>query len=212
MRRTQGFTIVEMLIALAVIAVAFAALAYTQITSLKASTHSRLASETKTEATKVLEDQQSKVLRVDLTPSGIGGNSQGGAYDDDPTSSYESFWFIDYYYACPSAVDPPGATGGQPAVRGGSRSNLRFDLPSECTGTVGPTSVQDGTVESTWTIAGVSGADGEGLVDITVTSTHSGGGPTVQLSDRLSCYDVYPSPKIDAPAPCPVPEVSGGGR
>ncbi|MEJ2666259.1 MAG: type II secretion system protein [Deinococcales bacterium] len=195
-RRRQGFTIIELLIALAVIGIAFAALAFTQVSSLRSTTTSRVASETKTVATNVLESKVSKVLTV---------ASSGAAQYDDVSSGYKSFYFIDYYYSCPTVVTPPVGT------RGHNADNLRPSSEISCSGTEAPVTVQDGTVTPTWTIAGESGPEGEGVIDITVSAKHSSG-TTVVVSDRLSCYDVYPSPKVDAPAPCPVPTVGGGGR
>ena len=198
MRRARGLTVVEVLIALAVIAVAFAALAYAQLTSLKASSRSRLTSQAKTVAENVLENQLKQVLKVD-TSSSISGT----AYNDGSSTNPKEFYFVDYYYGCPSPAEPiQHPTGTRSAVN---------SAVIQCTGTVQRT-VQDGTVKATWTIDGESGPLGEGVVDITVTAKHSSG-PSVTLSDRVSCYDVYPSPTIDTPAPCPVAEQSpGGGR
>ncbi|HKI57703.1 MAG TPA: type II secretion system protein [Trueperaceae bacterium] len=203
MRLERGFTIIELLIALAIIGIAFVALALTEVNNLKASSRTRIASEAKTVATNVLESKVSDILRVDTT-SGV------ATYDDAPTGSpYKSYYFIDYYYACPTRVDPPAG------IRSGTMNDLRASTGGgatiHCTGTTSPVTVQDGTVTASWSIVGETGPLGEGMLDITVTATHSAG-PSVVLSDRLSCYDVYPSPKIDAPAPCPTPTVSGGGR
>ncbi|MEJ2358698.1 MAG: type II secretion system protein [Deinococcales bacterium] len=196
MRRAKGLTIVEVLIALAVIAVAFAALAYAQLTSLKASSRSRLTSEAKTVAENVLEDRVKDVLKVDTS------STLASQFNDGTSTHPKEFFFVDYYYGCPTVETIQNPTGTRSAVNTGE---------IECTGTTQRT-VQDGTVDATWTIDGESGPLGEGVIDISVTAKHSAG-PSVTVSDRVSCYDVYPSPTIDTPAPCPVAEQSpGGGR
>ncbi len=200
MRRTAGLTIVELLIALAIIAVAFAALGFAQLTSLRASSHSKLASEAKTAAADKLESLDSQILKV--VDASTSSSYTDRSYPDPSTggTTYESFYFIDYYYSCPSVISSSyWATSTRTALRGVA-----------CTGSSSKT-VQDGTIGTNWSIKGETGPNGEGVIDITVTSTHSAG-PSVTVSDRLSCYDVYPSPTIDVPAPCPVPTQAGGGR
>jgi len=195
MRLARGLTVIEVLIALAVIAVAFAALAYAQLTSLKASSRSRITSEAKTVAENVLEDQLKQVLHVDTTISAT------SPYNDGTSTSPKEFYFVDYYWGCSSSVSIKNPSGNRSAVN---------SSVVQCTDTV-QRNVQDGTIDATWTIAGESGPLGEGVIDITVTGNHSAGA-SVTVSDRVSCYDVYPSPTIDTPAPCPVATQSGGGR
>lgn len=195
MRRAKGLTIVEVLIALAIIAVAFAALAFAQLTSLKASSRSRLTSEAKTVAENVLEGQLKQVLKVDT------GSSVQSQFNDGTSTSPKEYFFVDYYWGCSSPETILNPTGSRSAVNTSA---------IQCTGSVQRT-VQDGTVDATWTIAGESGPLGEGVIDISVTAKHSAG-PSVTVADRVSCYDVYPSPTIDTPAPCPVPTQTGGGR
>lgn len=207
MKGTRGLTILEVMIALAVIAVAFAALAFTQLTSLRSSSRSRLVSETKTVANNVMQDELAKVLLVGTVTS---TSPYLDATFTDPTgTTYKSYYFIDFYYSCPGVVTSLPAD-----VRSGDTDNLRdssSDPPVKCSGQTSPKTVQDGTVTTSWTMKGEAGPTGEGVIDITVTAKHSAG-PTVVLSDRLSCYDVYPSPTVDTPAPCPTPTTGGGGR
>lgn len=174
--RASGFTLIEVLIALAVIGVAFGALALSQVNNMRASVTARLATETKAAANQVLEGLMADVL----VTTGAAPNL--------------TFAFNDYYWSCPTAVTP--AAGAMPVAT--SRT---------CTGT---TSVGDVTV--THAIAGLAGVRGEGVLGITVTATHAHRGQTLTIGDRVTCYDIYPSPTSTAPEPCPEPLASGGGR
>ncbi len=187
----KGLTVIEVLIALAVIAVAFAALAYVQVTNLHATARSRLTTEAKTVAANVLQARIDQILQVEKS---------GDSRYNDASTGYESYYFVDYYWSCLSSQTIQNPSGTRTALRSVT-----------CSDTGAEEAVQDGMVTPKWTIIGESGVGGEGVIDITVTATHSAG-PAVTLSDRLSCYDVYPSPTIDTPAPCPVPTQTGGGR
>lgn len=194
MTRNQGLTVIEVLIALAVIAAAFAVLAYAQVTNLKASSRMRVASEAKSVAESVLESKVAEVLNV---------YTSGNSIYNDASSGYKSYAFIDYYWTCAS----DGTVDAQsPSSWTGSRTGLRTVT---CTG-ADTRPAQDGNVTADWKIGGESGPLGEGVIHVDVTATFKG--IAVTVSDRLSCYDVYPSPTIDTPAPCPVPEQTGGGR
>ena len=191
MKRSHGLTVIEVLIALVVIAVAFAALAYVQVTNLRATARSRLATEAKTVAENVMQKKVDGILQV----------ATSGLSDlNDASTGYKSFYFVDYYWGCSTSQTIQHASGTRSALRSVT-----------CESTDSPVAVQDGTVTPHWKIAGESGVTGEGVIDITVTATHSAG-PVVTLSDRVSCYDIYPSPTIDTPAPCPLPTQTGGGR
>lgn len=181
----KGLTLVETLIALAVVGIAFGALLMSQVSNLRASAQSRFATEAKAAAVQVLEQKSADVLKSETTTNPL--------YADDPTTG-RSFYFVDYFYSCPTRVNPPSA------LRGGSSSNLR-NVPCQGSETLG-------NVEVVWRIYGENGILGEGVVTLVVTAQHQRG-PRVTMGRRVTCYDVYPSPTQDKPAPCPPP---GGGR
>lgn len=182
----QGLTLVETLIALAVLGIAFAALLMSQLSNLQTSAQSRYATDTKAAAVRVLEERSAQVLKSEvLTPP--------SPYIDDPKSN-RSFYFVDYFYGCPTPVPPP------PTLRGGQIRNLR---PVPCA-----QEERQGPIAVKWRILGEGGVLGEGVVTIVVTAEHDRG-PRVTIGRRVTCYDVYPSPTQDQPAPCPPP---GGGR
>ncbi|MGQ9735841.1 MAG: prepilin-type N-terminal cleavage/methylation domain-containing protein [Thermaceae bacterium] len=187
----RGLTVVELLIAIAVIGLAFSALLSSQLSSLRTSAQARYASDAKAFAVEVLERKSAEVLRVETVP---------------PTSPYldeedtgRSFFFIDYYYGCPTPVTPPPGSSIRP--------NLRR---MECRGT----EVNPAGIQADWAILGESsapnpwGVRAEGVVTLVVTARHPQG-PQVTVGRRVTCYDVYPSPTHDKPRPCPEP---GGGR
>jgi prepilin-type N-terminal cleavage/methylation domain-containing protein len=174
MRRQQGFTLTEVLIAVAVIGITFGALALVQVTNLRASVSARLLTDTKAAANIVLEGLMAQVLATRVV------------------NGVRQFDFNDFYWSCPTPVQPlpPGA--------------LPVVTWRDCTGT---RTIGDVTVAHS--IRGESGVLGEGVLTVTVTATHRHGGQTLTLGDRITCYDIYPSPTATAPAPCPRP---GGGR
>lgn len=176
MRKRHGFTIIEVLIALAVIGVSFAAMALVQVTNLRASSAAKLTTATKAAANQTLEGIMADVLEVSGSP---------GSY---------VYAFNDYYWSCPTAVTP--VAGALPVV-----------TKRACTGTK-----KVGGVDINYSIVGEGGVLGEGVLTVTVTASNPDGGRTVTLGDRVTCYDIYPSPTSTAPAPCPVPTPSGGGR
>src|SRR5690606_23197412 len=176
MRHDKGMTIVEVLIAVAVVGIAFAAMAFIQTNNLRMTTNARLTTDVKAAANQVLEAVMADVLAT--TVSG----------------STKTYAFNDYYWTCPTQLTPPSGA-------------LPVSSRPACTGstTVGPVVV-------THEIAGESGVVGEGVLTITVTAVHNNGGQRLTLGDRVTCYDVYPSPTSLAPEPCPTPTASGGGR
>nr|WP_244187356.1 prepilin [Thermus tenuipuniceus] len=171
-----------------------------QVSNLEASAQSRYATDTKAAAVRVLEEKSAEVLKSEV-PSTLptsdfcktSPTDPRCAQVDDPATG-RSFYFVDYYYRCPTLVNPPQA------LRRGSASNLR---PVSCSGTE-----QQGGIEVGWRILGESGIRGEGVVTVVVTAQHTRGA-RVTMGRRVTCYDVYPSPTQDKPAPCPPP---GGGR
>jgi prepilin-type N-terminal cleavage/methylation domain-containing protein len=174
-RSRSGFTLAEVLIALAVIGVAFGALALTQVTNLRASVTARTATETKAAANLALERLLAQVLETT---------------GDGTEASPFVFAFDAFYLDCPGA---PACTGW---------FNVRDGVLTAANASDG-----DADINISFTIAGVvrDGAVGEGVVAISVTAVHRDRDQTLSLGDRVTCYDVYPSPKSTAPAPCPTP-------
>ncbi|AFV76278.1 hypothetical protein YIM1640_01040 [Thermus oshimai] len=183
----KGLTILEVLIALAVLGIAFAALLTSQLSSLRASGQARFASDTKAFAVQVLEDLSAQALKTEEKPS-------PDAYTDEERNGvYRSFYFIDYYYRCPTAVTPPSGSGIRTALRTVTCSGQRTSPEG---------------IRADWDYIGEGGRFGEGVLTVVVTATHPRG-PRVTVGRRITCYDVYPSPTHDKPRPCPEP---GGGR
>jgi prepilin-type N-terminal cleavage/methylation domain-containing protein len=111
----------------------------------------------------------------------------------DPKSlSADDFAFYHFYWTCPTLQTPPSG----PAV-----------VQQTCRNS---TTVGDVDVE--WVIRGESGILGEGVVSITVTAEHKHRQQRLTIGDRVTCYDVYPTPAATAPEPCPRPTTVGGGR
>ena len=188
---TQGLSLIELLIALAIIAVAFGALALVQVNNLKASSRSRLTTDTKAAANQVLERVMANVLKVDS----YGENSCDSTYADQGTSqsTYKCFWFTDYYWQCPS-------------LSGNAPRSLRTSS-SDCTPTE-PSPAEYPDVNVAVRIYAGSGTLDEGVLNVAVTATDPHG-PQITVGDAVTCYDVYPSPTVTAPTPCPEP---GHGR
>lgn len=202
MKRSHGLTIIELLIALAVIGVGLLAFSYAQVGSLRASARSALTTEAKTAANLVLEAKTAEVLTTVRRRLADGSTNPewDSDYRDAEDSGVElSFKFIDFYYSCPTVVDPP-----DPDTREGDAANLR---PVACSGSE---RLDDVTVA--WRLEGQSGIAGEGVVDIVVTADHRNGA-RLTVGNTITCYDVYPAPKHDTPQPCPsVMAVGAGGR
>jgi prepilin-type N-terminal cleavage/methylation domain-containing protein len=196
-RPRVGFTLIEVLIALAVIGIAFAALGFAQLTNLRASTSSRLVTETKSAANLVLEEVLNEVLKTES-----GCDRLADAWCDE-NGVY--FAFNDFYWTCPSVAGPTGVDVLQ--VRDDREAS------DECSGQRIITVAPDRTVDVQYTIFGESGVLGQGVLSVSVTATHRlGGSPSLTIGDRVTCYDVYPTPTAEAPAPCPIPGPGGGGR
>lgn len=210
-RRQSGLSLIELLIALAVIAIAFGALALVQVNNLRASSRSRLTTDVKAVANQELEKEMSQVLKVDdTTDAGATGASACNAARADETdvsggtTTYRCFWFTDYYWQCPD----PGA-GVYSANYQGNRSATSAGLRAVSCGHQSFTqSSENPDVKVSVKIAASDGPLGEGLINVAVTAKHDLG-PEITLGDAITCYDVYPSPAVNTPAPCPEP---GHGR
>ena len=197
-KQLRGFTLIEVLIALAVIGIAFAALGFVQLTNLQASSSSRLVTETKSAANSVLEDVLAEVLLT--APCTNTGTEENPVYaaDCDRTGVY--YAFNDFYWTCPTTITPlpPGTL----AVRT-NRSDTCIGSRSVTVGSLQPIPVQ-------YVIRGESDTVGQGVLSVQVTATHPlGSRPSLTIGDRITCFDVYPTPTSEAPAPCPDPTVGG---
>lgn len=189
MRRRQGLTLIEVLIALAILGIGFAALAATQVSALRINARSRAVTEAKAEANMVLERLTGEVLVV------LPG--QSGVFDDDGQGN--RYRFIDYYWACPQIQNPKN-------VRNDSSANLATVVCSD-----DDVVSASGDVTTAYAIRGEEGVLGEGVLTIAVTSEHVSGA-AVTVGTSITCFEVYPSPTSEAPTPCPVPDTNGGGR
>lgn len=189
----SGLSLIEVLIALSIIGIAFVALALSQLTSLRASVDSRFVTEAKAAGSQVLEQQMAEVLRVETRDEQDSYTDQV-RFDDYGNPRYQSFYFIDYYYQCPTS-DTTNAP----------RDSFRT---VDCDG---QTQMDGERIAADWSIAGEGGVLGEGIITVTVTAKHEQG-TSITLVDVITCYDVYPSPTNDTPKPCPTPTASGGGR
>lgn len=217
MRKRSGVTVIELLIALAIIGVAFGALLMTQVSNLRASQNARLASDVKAAANRVLEQKMAEVLAVQIddtkaTPAGTTDQITNDNYVDaknpdvlifNRAGVWQSFWFTDFYWSCPSVVGSLPSTV-RPYTTSGKLRTVN------CSG-----SQTDGPIVTEWRVTGDTGILGEGVLDVVVTARHEKG-MTVTVGNRVSCYDVYPSPSKSAPTPCPAPydpvAGTGGGR
>ena len=99
MRRQDGLSLVELLVALTVLGVALVAFAFSQVGALRASTRSALVTEAKAAANRVLEEKTTEVLRVL-----VNGPARFVDSVDATTGDTYSFFFHDYYYLCPTQV------------------------------------------------------------------------------------------------------------
>lgn len=194
----KGLTLVEVLVALAVLGLAFGALLMSQLSNLRANAQARFATDAKAAAVQVLEKLSAEVLKSEVVPA-TSPYKDAPLNPNNPLGDWRSFYFVDYYFSCPTRVNP------SPKQRQGLQSNLRPGLACSGTETVGGIPVA-------WSLWGESGIRGEGVVTLVVTATHPRG-PKVTMGRRVTCYDVYPSPTQDQPAPCPPPNPPpGGGR
>jgi type II secretory pathway pseudopilin PulG len=191
--RFEGLTIIEVLIALAVVSVALLALSASQITNLRASTVARTGTDTKAAANRVLEQVTARVLRT--TTSGS-------------TTLYD---FNDYYWRCPTPPQTPPTPYALP-LQGGFTEPCTGTFYVSSAGVSASTSAIEDDIRVTFEIRGEPGIVGEGVVSISVTARHPRTAQTLTIGDRITCYDVYPSPSANAPDPCPIPRDIGTGR
>jgi len=200
----KGLTILEVLIALVVLGIAFAALLTSQLGSLRTSAQARFASDTKAFAVQVLEKLSAQALWTENV------DADSPYKDEEREGVHRSFYFIDFYYSCPTLVTPPNGSGIRTTLRDKIKLLWNEDqdedqlVPLTCSGRE---TSPDG-IQADWNYIGEGGRFGEGVLTVVVTATHPRG-PRVTVGRRITCYDVYPSPTHDKPRPCPEP---GGGR
>ena len=89
--RGLGLTLLETLVALAVLGIAFGALLMSQLSDLQASALSRYATEAKAAAVRTLEEKSGEVLKSEIL------SLTNPLVDDLKTG--RSFFFVDYYYS-----------------------------------------------------------------------------------------------------------------
>ena len=82
MKRSRGFTLIEVLVALVVAVAALSLISQGFMTGARASTTSQFATRAALYAQRVLTDYESGALTV--------GTTQTGTFDDDPDFSYET--------------------------------------------------------------------------------------------------------------------------
>ena len=189
-RYDRGFTLIEVLVALAVIGIAFAALGFVQLTNLQASSSSRLVTETKAAANSVLEDVLAMVLETETCAPADTYCDKTGVY----------YAFNDFYWSCPSRINPPAGS-----------LTIRDDRSAdECSGDRSVRVASSRDVGVSYRIVGESDILGQGVLSVQVTATHPlGSQPSLTIGDRITCFDVYPTPTSEAPAPCPDPATGG---
>lgn len=200
MQTSKGFTFVEVIIAMAIIAIAFSTLLLSQVSSYKVTTQMRYASDTKAAATKVMEAILADVART-ITSAQAGYDA---TYKDATVGGVDvSYYFVDYAFTCVSGTPTPPRTlrtnlAFDGTVTGGVCTGTTADLPASLAGAIGS------FISINWTIASEPGLTGEGLLKVIVEAQHTRGA-RVFLVERVSCYDVYPSPNMSVPKPCPDP-------
>ncbi|HEX7039610.1 MAG TPA: type II secretion system protein [Trueperaceae bacterium] len=203
-RRQAGITLLELLIALAVISIAFMAFAFSQLQSLRSTSRAQVLTEVKAAANLALETISAEVLAAVPLSDCTTSNFCDQTDVVNGVTQNLSFKFIDYYRWCAPS-----------SYREGLRTYFRTQstpsgggLPTPSATQIGPcagSATIDG-VDVDWSIAPpatVSGAlDTEGVLDLTVTATHDLG-QTLTIGSTITCYDVYPAPKKETPRPCP---------
>lgn len=201
--KSQGLSLIELLIALAIISIAFLALALSQVSSLRASTRSQLLTSVKSAGNLVLEQVSAEVLKT-VALSGLTTCDSANLCDQTDSSTgtkrFLSYKFIDYYHYCASGSPSSGLRNTFRSQVSGVPSDSQV---AQCTGTV---TVAPNTVAWSVSAPPSSGYDAEGVLDITV-SVSNPQGSGITLGNTITCYDVYPAPKKDTPRPCPDPEL-----
>jgi len=183
----KGLTILEVLIALAVLGIAFSALLMSQVGSLRTSAQARFASDTKAFAVQVLERLSAQALRTEPV------EADSRYADEERNGVYRSFYFIDYYYGCPTQVTPPPGSGIRTALR-----------TVECSGQ----ETNPEGIRADWDYIGEGGRFGEGVLTVVVTATHPRG-PRVTVGGASPATTSTPPLPTTSPGPALNPEEVG---
>ena len=183
LRRMQGITIVEILVALAVIAVMFAALVNLQLQSLQVSRSAKQASS----ATQIANELVTEMTQEIFEPQ---------------TSTSLEEWIV-YYYDCPISTPPTGAPfacSGSGPIDGSTHFEPNLTNGIEGAGQYS----YDFSITGLSTLASttVEGYLAQGLVAVTLSVT---GPSSSQLTVLLSCLDASFSPQLQQGEPCPNP-------
>lgn len=172
MKRDAGLSLVELLVALAILGTVFMVLANSQIANLRTTARSQASTQARALALRELETLSSRVLQV--TPAA-------------PTI-YGKYAFARYYDFCRTTPLPVPAGVAPVACRSEAGAAVAWEIVSEADLSADP----------------AERVKGEGQVRLNLTVVDARGVP-FSVVERVSCYDVYPSPTSTAPAPCPEP-------
>lgn len=173
--RIQGMSLLELIIALAVIAIAFFALALTQISSLTTTAHAREISDARTYANRVLE-----TVRRDVT---INVLNAGGI------AARKAEWEKYAQGTCPVVTDPPASAGTPAICKGTPTPEGNYTAHWVVGPESGPTPVA---------------VNDEGLLQVRMRVDWTKGGvqKTLSFVDYIGCgsidLDICPEPRIPA--------------
>lgn len=190
MRDKSALTLIEILVALALIGIVFAALAALQVQTVRASATARDVTQVKAEANRLLE----RILDV---TTGVSTSTNPGLTD---------YAFSDYYVVCILEGD---ATAISNAYPGYVATDFDLDVPcgdTDSGSTIGFTA--EARMNSDWSINPVPGGGvlAEGVMLLSVTTVHDDGSPAVTLGSAITCYDFFSGANAEVPEPCPVPQ------
>ena len=180
LRCTAGLTLLELLIALAVIAIAFLALAAAQLGSLSTTANARDISNAKTFGNRMLEEARRDTL---LTIKAAGGTS--GSVNVD---LQRAKW--DEYEACPDVTTsmPTASPNGSAHCHGGSTSDSIYSASY----VIGPESTPPDVDPAAGNYSELVDIRNEGLLHIRmrVDWTKGDAAKTLSFVDYVSCAEV----------------------
>lgn len=183
----SGISIVEILVALAVIAVMFGALVNLQLQNLRVSAASQKASSATQVANELLTEMTQEIFKPQTN----------GSLEE---------WIV-YYYGCPATEPPMGAPYGCSGA-GSVTASGTFDAAITA-GIAGADQYEYAfTIRSLRSLASTTIENylSQGLVAVTMTIT---GPSSTELTTLLSCLDASFTPQLQQGEPCPDPSVGG---